>query len=170
MNEGKENEMLAQENTEKAEDSRKKALEDACRKIMKIVIPCLCIMMVVLFVFQAIFHGSKEARDVKKALKSEGCDVKILTSSDDISEVLEEIDLEIKNVDELVVAVDKEDVEIFAFVFFCESRLDAEDVEEEIEWLMYGDPSAGSYRVERNAKAVCFGYVDLVEAAIEILD
>lgn len=144
---------------------KKQNLENLCRKIMGIVIPCLCIMMILL----TVFKGSKEARGVKSALKAEGCDVKICTGSE-ASEILEELGLEISNVDELVVASDKQDSEIYAFVLFCESRLDAEDAEKILKlYLFYSDDSY-SYSVERNAKAVCFGYVDLVEVVMEELD
>ncbi len=148
------------------EGNRKKEMEELCRKIMKVVIPCICLMLILLL----IFKGSGEARDVKRALKSEGCDVEILTDRDEISEVLDILGLDLMNVEEAVVAAADEDPALFAFVLFFESRLDAEEAEEEFLWLLYNDPEADSYRVERNGKAVCFGYVDLVDASMEALD
>ncbi|MBR2431960.1 MAG: hypothetical protein IKB23_03500, partial [Clostridia bacterium] len=78
--------------------------------------------------------------------------------------------LEIANVDEIVVGVDKEDSEIFAFVMFCESRLDAEDAEKILQLYLLYEEDSYRYSVERNAKAVCFGYIDLVDAVMEKLD
>lgn len=157
------------ETVDKAEEKvcdRKQELEALCKKIMGVVIPCICLMLLVL----TLFRGSGEARDVKRALKSEGCDVKLLTAREDISEFLESIDLEMKNVEEAVVAVDDDDPDLFFFVLFFESRSDAEEAEEEIFWLLFGDPDAERYRVERNGKAVCFGYIDFVDVAMEALD
>ena len=80
------------------------------------------------------------------------------------------MELELKNIDEVVVAVDKDDDEIFAIVFFCESRMDAEDAERYCTWLLFDEPSSYDYSVERNAKVVCFGHEDLVDAAMKELD
>ena len=166
MNEEKNNQELEREKPQAQKIPSKEKLDDICRKIMKIVMPCICVTMVILL----IFKGSADARNVKKTLKSEGCNVKILTSADEISDAFKELDFQFKNVDELVIAVDKEDSEIYAIVLFCESRLDAEDVEDELMRLLYTESDTESYSVERNAKAVCFGYVDLVEAVMETLD
>lgn len=148
---------------------QKKKIEQTCKKIMGIVIPCLCIMIVLL----TVFKGSKEARQVKSVLKSEECKVKIYTGTE-VSEILDELELELNmeiiNVDELVFAVDKVDSEIYAMVFICESRVDAEDLEKSFESELKYDSDAGRYIVDRNAKIVCFGYVDLVEAVMEKLD
>ena len=152
-------------NTENEKQLKKKELEALCKKIMSVVIPCICLVMVLAM----IFKGSKDARSVKKVLKAEDCKAKIYEGTE-VSEVLEELDLEIKNVDELVAAVDKDDVEVFAFVFFCESRMDAEEAEEMLEWYIYTEPDSEDYSVERNGKIVCFGYVDLVDAVMEELD
>ena len=144
---------------------KKKKIEAICKKIMSIVIPAICIMMVLL----TVFKGSSEARAVKRVLKSEGCKVRICQGTE-VADILEELDLEIANVDEIVVAVDKEDSEIFAFVMFCESRLDAEDAEKILQLHLLYEEDSYRYSVERNAKAVCFGYIDLVEAVMEKLD
>lgn len=145
---------------------RKKKLENTCKKVMAVVLPCLCILIVIGY----IFRGSAEARKIRDAFRSEGFDVQIVTDSTDIKKVIKEFNPNIKNVDELVFAIDKEDEEIYAIVMFCESRLDAEDAYQEISWWLSRDPDSKSYTVERNAKAVCFGYVDLVETVMEILD
>lgn len=148
---------------------QKKKLEQTCKKIMSIVIPCLCIMMILL----TVFKGSKEARQIKSVLKSEDCKVKIYTGTE-VSDILDdfevEFDMEFTNIDELVIAVDKVDPEIYAMVFICESRLDAEDLEKSFEFKLKYDPDADSYTVDRNAKIVCFGYIDLVEVVMDKLD
>ena len=144
----------------------KQEIEALCKKILAVVLPALTIMCILL----TIFNGSKEARGVKSAFKDEDCRAKIITDSDKIAELFDEWELDIKNVDEVVVAQDKDDEDVYAFVLFAKSRTDAEEILDEIQWILLDDILSGRYSAERNGKAVCFGHVDLVNAAMEELD
>ena len=148
-----------------AEDTKKKHIEEICKKVMAVVLPCIAVLILIL----SIFEGSSEARGVRSALKDENCNARLYTG-EEVSETLDELELELQNVDELVVAQDEDDEDVFAFVFFCESRSDAEEVEDYCSLLLLLDDALDRYTVDRNASVVCFGHEDLVEAAMEELD
>lgn len=167
MEQEKSNEIVTNENAETQKENKKK-VEDICRKIMRIVIPCIAIMLLLIFIFDG--SATKEARGVKSALKKEGCDAVIYTDAIEITNIFEDLAIDIKNVDEMVVASDSEDEAVFAFVLFCETRSDAEDIEKELMWLLSRDLNATSYWVERNARVVCLGHNDLVEVVMDKLN